>query len=139
MLTKLKEILAKNLKGFTLVEVIVSLVIIAVVMYAAIAVFITSGAKGVNVEVYTIAQALAEDKLEEAMVHDFVDATSESEANFSGDLVNYSYEIIVAYVSAEALDTPYGSATDYKKISVLIRHPQLSNPTSLESIRANYD
>ena len=76
MLTKLKNLLAKNLKGFTLVEVIVSLVIIAVVMYAAIAVFITSGAKGVNVEIFTVAQSLAEDKLEEAMVHDFIDAIS---------------------------------------------------------------
>jgi len=139
MLTKLKKLLTKNLKGFTLVEVIVSLVVIAVVMYAAIAVFITSGVKGVNVEIYTIAQALAEAKLEEAMVKDFVDATSESEASFSGDLIDYSYEVTAIYVSTEALDTAYGSATDYKKISILIRHPQLSNPISLESIRANYD
>lgn len=139
MLTKLKEILTKNLKGFSLVEVIVSLVVIAIIMYAGLAVFITSGAKGVNVDVYTVAQTLAEDKLEEAMVQDFVDVTSESETSFSGDLSNYTYEITMDYVSTEALDIAVGSPTDYKKISVLVRHPQLGRPTSLESIRANYD
>ncbi|MFH1347334.1 MAG: prepilin-type N-terminal cleavage/methylation domain-containing protein [Candidatus Margulisiibacteriota bacterium] len=135
----MKKIISRKVKGFTLVEVIVSLVVIAVIMYASLAVFITSGAKGVNVDVYTVAQALAEDMLEEAMVRDFVSVSSESETNFSGDLDGYSYEITVNYVSTEALDIVVGGPTDYKKINVQIRHPQLGRATSLESIRANYD
>lgn len=128
----------RNKAGFTLVEVIVSIVVIAIIMYAAIAIFITSGVKGVNVEVFTIAQSLAEGKLEEVTAKDFGAVSSEGETNFSGDLSNYSYEIVVNYVSAEALDSAVGYVTDYKKVQVKIRHPQLGNPTQLESIRANY-
>ncbi|MEE8638345.1 MAG: prepilin-type N-terminal cleavage/methylation domain-containing protein [Candidatus Margulisiibacteriota bacterium] len=128
----------RNKRGFTLVELIISIVVIAIIMYAAIGIFVASGAKGVNVEVFTVAQSLAENKLEQAMAQDFGDVTDEAEANFSGDLNQYSYEIVMDYVSGEALDTPVGSPTDYKKIRVLIRHDLLGAPTSLESIRANY-
>ncbi|MFH1683390.1 MAG: type II secretion system protein [Candidatus Margulisiibacteriota bacterium] len=139
MWTKLENFISRKVKGFTLIEVIISLVVIAVIMYAGLAVFITSGTKGVNVDVFTVAQALAEDKLEEALVQDFVNVSSESETNFSGDLAGYSYEITVNYVSTEALDIAVGGPTDHKKINVQIRHPQLGKPASLESIRANYD
>jgi prepilin-type N-terminal cleavage/methylation domain-containing protein len=125
-------------KGFTLVEVIVSMVIIAIVIYAGIAIFITSGAKGANVEIFTVAQCLAEGKLEEAMAKDFADVASVAETSFSGDLGSYSWEILSSYVSGEALDTAVAGATDYKKIQVMIRHPKLGNPIQLESIRANY-
>ncbi|KPJ65671.1 hypothetical protein AMJ44_09695 [candidate division WOR-1 bacterium DG_54_3] len=127
-----------NKKGFTLVELVVSVVVIAIIMYAVIAIFITSGAKGVNVEVFTVAQALAESKLEQAMALDFADVASESETNFSGDLSDYSYEIVVNYVSVEALDAAVGYATDYKKIQVKIRHSSLAAPTQLESLRSSY-
>ena len=125
-------------KGFTLVELVIAMVIIAIIMYAAIAIFVASGARGVNVEVFTVAQSLAEDKLEQAMAQDFDDATDEAEANFSGDLNQYSYEIVMDFVSGEALDTVVGSPTDYKRIRVSIRHDLLGAPTSLESIRADY-
>ena len=128
----------KGRSGFTLIELTITVVVIAIVMYVVIAIFITSGVKGVNVDVFTVAQSLAEDKLEEAMSMDFDDITDEAEVNFSGDLDDFSYEIVVDYVSPEALDTPVGSATDYKKVQILIRHDQLGKPTSLESIRASY-
>ena len=127
-----------NKKGFTLIELVVSMVVIATIMYAVIAIFITSGAKGVNVEIFTVAQALAENKLEEAMALDFTDVTSESQTNFTGDLSNYNYEIVVNYVSAEALDSAVGYATDYKKIKINIRHANLAGPTQLESLRSSY-
>lgn len=127
----------KHKSGFTIVEIVLSLLIIAVVMYASISIFITAGVKGVNVEIFTAAQTLAEDKLEEAMASDFADVTSEAQANFSGDLSEYSHQLTVNYVSVEALDAPVPAATDYKKIIVSIRHPQLAKPTSLECIRGN--
>lgn len=124
-------------RGFTIVEVVISLLIIAVVMYASISIFITSSVKGVNVDIFTAAQTLAEDKLEEAMAKDFADVSSEAQTSFSGDLSEYSHEITVNYVSVEALDVPVVPATDYKKINVSIRHPQLANPTSLECLRGS--
>lgn len=128
----------KQRLGFSLVELVIAVVVIAIVMYAVIAIFITSGFRGVNVEVFTVAQSLAENKLEEAVAQDFDDITAEAETSFGGELANYSYEITVDYVSGEALDTAVGFATDYKRIRVAIRHSQLSSPTYLEGIRADY-
>ena len=125
-------------KGLTLVEVIISMVLIAIIMYSSIQVFISSGAKGANVEVFSVAQSLAENKLEGRLGRTFASISSEAQTAFSTDLSNYSYEIVVNYVSKEALDAPVAYTTNYKKITVLIRHPSLSRPTSLESIRINY-
>lgn len=136
MRNKKTELVGKQ--GFTLIETVISIVVIGIIMYSAIAVFITSGVKGLNVEVFTVAQSLAEGKLEEAMAQDFGNVTSESETGFPGDLSNYSYEVVVNYVSAEALDLPVGFETKYKKISVMVRHLQLGQPASLESLRADY-
>lgn len=128
----------KNRSGFTMVELVIAVIVIAIVMYAVIAIFITSGVKGVNVDVFTVAQSLAEDKLEEATAQTFDDVTDEAQTNFSGELDDYSYEITVDYVSAEALDTVVASPTDYKKILIKIRHDQLASAVSLEAIRAKY-
>ena len=128
----------KEKKGFTLVELVIAIVVIAIVMYAVIAIFITSGVKGVNVEVFTVAQSLAEGKLEQKMAMDFGDISNEGWTNFTGDLSGYRYQVAVNYVSAEALDVPVGYSTNFKKVRAIIGHDKLANPTSLESIRANY-
>ena len=124
--------------GFTLIETIVAVTILAIVMYAVIAIFVNSGVRGANVEVFSVAQALAEGKLEEKMAKPFSSLSSESASFFSGDLNAYSYQLTVNYVSREALDAVVGSPTDYKKVRVSVSHHLLSRPISLESIRANY-
>ncbi|MBU0672071.1 MAG: type II secretion system GspH family protein [Candidatus Margulisbacteria bacterium] len=125
-------------KGFTLVETIVSTVIIGIIMYAVMAIFITANVKGANVGIFAVAQSLGEGKMEEAMARDFGSLASEDQANFTGDLKPYSYKIVANYVSAAALDLPVTFVTDYKKIAVIVSHPQLGSPVTLESIRANY-
>ncbi|MFC1540482.1 prepilin-type N-terminal cleavage/methylation domain-containing protein [Candidatus Margulisiibacteriota bacterium] len=125
-------------RGFTLVEVIISVVVLGIVMYSLVTIFISSGFKGVNVERYTIGQTLAENKLEEAMVQDYGDVSDEAETAFGGDLSGYTYEIAMAYVSGEALDTPVGTDQGYKRVRVSIRHAQLTSPVILESIKADY-
>jgi type II secretory pathway pseudopilin PulG len=128
----------KKRAGFSMVELVITVIVVAIVMYAVIAIFITSGVKGVNVDVFTVAQSLAENKLEEAMAQTFDDVTDEAQTDFSGDLDDYSYEIAVVYVTSEALDTAVASPSAYKKIQVKIRHDQLAGAVSLEAIRANY-
>lgn len=125
-------------KGITLIEVIISIVVIAIIMYSSVQVFVSSGAKGANVEVFSVAQSLAENKLEECIGKSFAYISSEAQTSFSSPLNSYSYQIVVNYVSKEALDASVGYTTSYKKITVQIRHPSLSNPTTLESIRINY-
>jgi prepilin-type N-terminal cleavage/methylation domain-containing protein len=124
--------------GFTLVEVILSIVIMSIVMYAVIGVYITSGFKGVNVEAYTVAQALSESVLEEAMSRSFASVADVPETAFSAEaLSEYTYEIVADYVSREALDAAVAGPTDYKKITVRIRHPRLGNPIDLASLKAD--
>lgn len=125
-------------KGVTLIELIAAIVLIGIVVYSALAIFVTSGFRGMDVEVYTMAQLLAEDKLEEQMTRDFEWLSSEAQTTFSGDLSAYSYAVTVDYVSSEALDTVVGGTSDHKRVRVNIYHAQLGMPVSLESIRVNY-
>lgn len=124
--------------GFNLVELIAAVVVTGILMYALIAIFITAGAKGVNVEAFTVAQLLASGKLEETMSADFADISSEAEVNFSGDLSNYSCDIVVDYVSSEALDTVVGYATPYKRVNVRVRSYLLGNPISFRALKVDY-
>lgn len=124
-------------KGFSLVEIIVAMTIMAIIMYAAISIFVSAGAKGVNVEVFSVAQSLAENKMEAMLSRDFNLVSSEGQTSFSGNLSSYSSQVIVNFVSHEAFDVTVGGPTAYKKIIVMIRHPFLGNPTTLESIRAD--
>jgi prepilin-type N-terminal cleavage/methylation domain-containing protein len=135
----------RDKKGFTLVEIIASVVVIGIIIYAVFSIFITSGFRSVNIEIYTVAQTLAEGKLEEMMARDFTTRVTTGETSFpAGDLGNYSYEVVGKYVTPEALDAPVADEMDdppysYKKIQVMIRHPKLIHPVTLESIRADYE
>lgn len=128
----------KAAKAFNLVETILAMVIIAVVAYSLIAVFYLAGIKSSDVETFNTAQSLASGKIEELMTRRFSLISTETETSYSGGISSYSYEIIASYVSAEALEVPLGTATGYKKITVLIRHPKLASPISFEAVRGNY-
>ena len=130
----------KNKKGFTLIEVVISMVIIAIIMYAVISVFITAGVRGVNVEVFTIAQSLAEGKLEEIMSKPYADIVP-SGGDFGGDLTQYQYQVEVDFVLPDNFDLepPLGESQGYKRIEVLIDHPNLENTIVLKSVRADYE
>ena len=129
---------AKDRPGFTLVEVIASMVIIAIVMYTAITIFISGGMKSANVDVFTVAQSLAEGKVEELLAKTFTLLTDEASASFSGTLSSYSFEVLVNYVSQGDLNTPVLTQTSFKKILVMIFHPKLALPISLEALKVNY-
>lgn len=126
-----------NRPGFSLVELIISIGLISIVMYAAIAIYITSGSRGVDMEKFSVGQSLAEGKLEQVMARPFAAITNEASTAFTGDFAGFSSEVVVNYVSGEALNTIVASS-EYKKISVRVRNYKLSGLVSLESIRANY-
>lgn len=108
-------------------------------MYTLIATFVTSAIKSVNVESFTVAQSLAEAKIEEAMMLPFASLTDEAQTSFSGDLSSFSHQLVVDYVSPEAIDTPTAVVTEYKRVQVRITHPQLGNAIQLESIRTDFE
>ncbi|MFH1361093.1 MAG: prepilin-type N-terminal cleavage/methylation domain-containing protein [bacterium] len=126
-------------KGFSLIEVVISMVVIAIVMYAVIAVFITSGAKGVNVEIFTVAQSLAEGKMEEMMARPYGDLNTIGPINYTGDLLAYTYTITVNDVEPLDFDTIASAPpSNYRRIIIAINHPIMTDPVTLESVRANY-
>ena len=124
----------KTRQAFTLIETVITITVIAVVVYAVIPIFATAGMKGVDLEVFNVAQSLAQGKIEEKMSLVFSSISSKSETNYPSDLSEYSYEVVVDYVSAEALNAVAGAPTDYKKIQVIIRNPNLANPTELTTL-----
>ncbi|OGC24388.1 hypothetical protein A2291_02560 [candidate division WOR-1 bacterium RIFOXYB2_FULL_42_35] len=125
-------------KGFTIIELVVSMVVIAVFVYGAIAIFITAGVKGSSLDTFAVAQSLAEGKLEEVMAQSFTVLTDEAQVSYSGDLSAYSSSVNVDYVAASDLDTVVTGPTGYKRIQVNIGHPDLSNLIQLQSIRSDY-
>lgn len=108
-------------KGFTLIEAIMAIVIIAIAFYALISIFFTVVPKIIDAEALAIATHLAEEKIEELMVKDFSGITSVSATSFGGDFSNYYYQIIVNYVSSEELDTVVDpTVTDYKRVKAQV-------------------
>lgn len=126
-----------NRKGLTLIETTVSIVVIAIIVYSFMAVFIGSSVKSVDVDVFLVAQSLAEEKAEETLAKSYSAITDEAQTNFPGELNSYSYAIAVANVSAEALDTIVGYDSGYKKIWTMIGHAQLTGPVTLEALKVN--
>ena len=124
--------------AFSLIELTISVTLIAIVMYSAIAIYITAGARSVNVEKFSVAQSLAEGKLEQVMARSFNAVTSEAVTAYTGDFAGYSYDVTTNYVTRDALDQAWASSTDYKKIRVRVWNTQLTGPVSLESLRTNY-
>ncbi len=120
-----------NKKGFTLIEIIVAAAIMLVFLSVGIVVFVNSGNLAKKSETFTIAQSLAQGKMEKLLVMDFDQISSES-----GTLDNYDYEIIVTFVSGEALDVPV-PVSDYKKITVIVENDKLQNPVQFDTIKVN--
>jgi len=130
--------LNKHRKGFTLIEVVISMVVIAIIMYAVIAVFITAGVRGVNVEVFTVAQSLAEGKMEETMALPYA-LIQPAAGDFDVDLSAYHYQVEVEYANADNFDIHAPAPeTPYRWIQVTITHPKLEEGITLQSVRANY-
>lgn len=125
-------------RAFTLIEVIVAIVLVGIFMYAGMGVMMNSGKYSVVVENLSVAQSLAEERLEMAMARPYASISSEALTNFTGNLSSYSYETIVEYVTPGNLDSTSVSDTGYKRIRVFIRNPLMANPVKLESIKADY-
>ena len=120
----------KTKPGFTLIELVMSIVIAGIALYSLIFVFITVTTKNVSVEALTTAWYLASGKLEEVSSRSYNLITSESLASFGGDFNNFNRTVIISYVSSEALDTPVEANYGYKKVTV--RVTSSSFPSSIE-------
>ena len=128
----------KKSKGFTLIEAIVTIVIIGIFLTAGIGVFVNSGKTSSVTQNITVAQSLAEGHMEQVMANSYTNITSEAVTAFTGNLSQFSYQTVVNYVTQANLDTTSATDTGYKRIRVLISSTNLPSSVQIESIRASY-
>lgn len=123
-------------KGFTLVELVMSIVLFGIMAYPAINILITANIRGQNLDALLAAGSLAEGKLEEVMAKSFANITNTAAASYSGDLSGYSAQVEVDNVEKTDLNTPVVAVTDYKKITVKIYNQRVGT-VEVSSIRSN--
>ena len=107
-------------KGFTLIELIVTMIISSIVLYSLLVVFMTATSKSVDQEGLAVALSLAKSKLETVCNQSFVTIVDQSLTPFGADFSNFAGEVIVVYVTDTDLDTVVAGPTNYKKITVRV-------------------
>jgi prepilin-type N-terminal cleavage/methylation domain-containing protein len=127
----------KLVRGFTLVEAIMAMVIMAVVLTPFTILIATVMAKGNRfTQAQATAVALAESKMEEVTADRFSLAASAGPTAFAAPFANYQWQVVVEYVNAGALNTVIAGPTDYKRIQVRVIDPLVGTNT-LVTILAN--
>jgi prepilin-type N-terminal cleavage/methylation domain-containing protein len=107
-------------RGFSLVEVILAMVLIAAAFVSISLLLSTTTLHNVNLDVTTRTVLLARQKMDEVTAKDFADVVPVGQTNFSGNFGNYSFQVGVEYVEPADLDTPVVGPTDYKRIRVIV-------------------
>ncbi len=122
----------KAKKGFTIIELVMTIVIAGIAVYSILTVFLTAATRNVDLEAVSIAAHLAHGKLEEVSSKSYANIVSEVPFSFGGDFTDFSGQVIVNFVTAEALDQVIASDSGYKKIVVYVNSGLL--PASIEVI-----
>lgn len=129
----------KKNSGLTLIELVLSIVIIAICFIPVAAIYQNVLNRLYMTRVTAVANALAEEKADEVLGEDFDDVTDESLTSFPSPFSDYSYEIIVHYVNFGALNTSVDpTETEYKNIEVRISHSEIGT-LSLVTLRTDYE
>jgi prepilin-type N-terminal cleavage/methylation domain-containing protein len=105
-------------KGFTLIELTIAIVVVAIAFYAIISVFSSVAPRNVSAEDLSKATYLANRVLEERSAKSFSGITSEAATNFASPYANFIYQVTVTYASTAEPDNISASATILKKLSV---------------------
>ena len=128
--------------GFTLVEIVISIVIVAIAFYTLIIVLGNVTIMNVGNQQALKAAFLVERVMEEFTVegkdwnNDYVSRETES---FGGDFTNFSNKVDVYYVDLNDLN---GCAivppTDYKRVEVIVTGEALDVPIKLVTLKVKY-
>lgn len=106
-------------KGLTLIELIITIVIAAIVLLPTSMVVVESVRHAHLPEYYTIASSLLEREVERVTNLRFGAVTNEGPTSYSGNFSNYSYQLSFYYVNAGDLNTQVTGPTDYKRVTIL--------------------
>jgi len=113
-------------RGYTLIELIISIAIIAVCIAGIASVYQNVLMGGVRGKIRSTACALAEEKADEVLRLGFSGIGSDGPTDFSTPFGDYSYEVDVIDVQPPDLDTPVDPPTNtgYKNVTVSVTHDQ---------------
>jgi len=108
-------------KGFTLIEMVMTIVIGSIAVYSVIMIFVNTTSRNAQVDNLSIAVNLASSKIEQVSNKEYLNISSEALTAFTGQFTNFSSQVLATNVSSTELDTSTGtSETGYKKITVFI-------------------
>ncbi len=127
--------------GFTLIETIMGVVVIAISFYLLIAVLINLTPRTARVETITKKVYLAQEKMEEFLARGFAVAGNLGPSSFPGNFSNYQYQVIVTYVATNELNTAVGGPTPFKNVKVRVWGGPLDSFGTVEvvSLLATYE
>ena len=115
----MRESLMAN-KGFTLIELIMTIVLAAIILIPTSVVVVESVHNAHLPEYYTIASSLLGREIERVTNLRFSAVANEGPASYTGDFSSYSYKVSFYYVNSGALNTQVAGPTDYKRITITI-------------------
>lgn len=110
-----------NRKGFTLIEIIITIVVLSIAIGTLMTVSSSILSSSVTPEVLDRSSELAEQQLERISNLRFSQVVNEGPAPFTGNFTNYSYRIVVAPVPASIADD--AAMARYKQVTITITQP----------------
>lgn len=127
-----------NKKAFTLIELIVSVVIIAIAFYSLVVVFVAVMPKNISVEDSSKAVYLANKLIEQTTAKAFGDVSSSSVANFPSPSNKFSYQLVVDYVTIADPEVVSASPTELKRVRAKVWTSSLST-IEVRTLVASYE
>ncbi len=119
--------------GFTLIEFIIIIAMVAIAIVPLANMFLQGVSGTFSSDVITIANGLAQEKMEEYREQEFSSLSSSSGA-FVSPFDDYSYTVDIEYGNADF--SPSASATDYRLITVTVGHDS-GESVSLTTVTAD--
>lgn len=106
--------------GLTLIELILTMVVAAIVLVPASIAVVESVCHSHWPEHYTIASALLQREAERIAHLRFSAVVNEGPLSYGGNFSNYSYQVNCCYVDSGGLNTAVPGPTDYKRVTLTI-------------------
>lgn len=128
----------KRKRGMTLIELVLSIIIIAVCLIPVSTMYNQVLSKIYKSRVMTTASALAEETMDQHLGKTFSGIANTVLTSFSSPFSDYSYQVVVNYVEAANLNTSVDpTVTQYKRVEVRITHSQIGT-LRMVSLLTNY-
>jgi len=127
------------MKGFSLIELIISIVVISICAISLATMYQEASRGSYKTEATTVATILAEDKLEETLMDGYSGVSSVGSTAFDSPFGDYTYQVTVNYVNAADLETSVDpTVTDYRTIEVQVDHAAISHSVTIKSLLTNH-